>query len=148
MTWRATSVRPCNLAGTDGDVGRGPDGAGGDSDVGCGGGGRVGGVRRRRPGGGGGGSGGGGSTRRVCAPGPAPTATTPPGRAVQVGPIKPTLKAPGTERLKPTYDRLLSNFAFKLNLRRYTLALVPHMPHGMLLDPAAWGAIAATSKAE
>jgi len=41
------------------------------------------------------------------------------GKAVQVEPIKPTLKAPGTKRLKPQYDGLLSNFAFKFNLRRY-----------------------------
>ena len=45
-----------------------------------------------------------------------------PGRAVQVGPMKPTLKAPGTKRLKLKYDVPLSNFAFKFNLRRYTPA--------------------------
>jgi hypothetical protein len=39
---------------------------------------------------------------------------------VQVDPIKPTLKPPGTKRLKLEFDVLLSNFAFKLNLRRYT----------------------------
>jgi hypothetical protein len=33
-------------------------------------------------------------------------------------PIKPKLKAPGTKRLKLTFDKLLSNFAFKFNLRR------------------------------
>jgi len=43
------------------------------------------------------------------------------GRAVQVDPIKPTLKAPGTKRLKVKYDKPLSKFAFKFNLRRYTL---------------------------
>jgi hypothetical protein len=36
--------------------------------------------------------------------------------------MKPTLKAPGTERLKLTYDLSLSNFAFKFNLRRYITA--------------------------
>ena len=41
------------------------------------------------------------------------------GRAVQVDPIKPTLKAPGTKRLKLKYDKLLSSFAFNFNLRRY-----------------------------
>jgi hypothetical protein len=41
------------------------------------------------------------------------------GRAMQVDPIKPTLKAPGTERLKLHYDELLSKFAFKFNMRRY-----------------------------
>jgi len=40
---------------------------------------------------------------------------------VQVDPIKPSLKAPGTMRLKLEYGKLLSNFAFKFNLRRYSL---------------------------
>jgi len=40
---------------------------------------------------------------------------------VQVGPIKPTLKAPGTKRLKLKCDGLLLSFAFKFNLRRYTM---------------------------
>jgi len=39
---------------------------------------------------------------------------------VQLDPIKPKLKPPGTKRLKLAYDGLLSNFAFKFNLRRYT----------------------------
>jgi len=43
------------------------------------------------------------------------------GRAVQVDPMKPTLKAPGTKRLKPKCHEPLSNFAFKINLRRYTM---------------------------
>ena len=38
---------------------------------------------------------------------------------MQVDPIKPTLKAPGTQRLKLKYDKLLSSFAFNFNLRRY-----------------------------
>ena len=41
------------------------------------------------------------------------------GKAVQVHPIKLTMKAPGTERLKLEYDKLLSSFAFKTNMRRY-----------------------------
>jgi hypothetical protein len=45
------------------------------------------------------------------------------GRAVQVHPIKPTLKAPGTKRLKLEYDVLLSNFAFRFNMRRYSKGL-------------------------
>ena len=36
--------------------------------------------------------------------------------------MKPKLKPPGTKRLKLEYDGLLSNFAFKFNLRRYTMA--------------------------
>jgi len=42
------------------------------------------------------------------------------GKAVQVDPIKPTLKPPGTKRLKQKYDKLLSTFAFNFKLRRYT----------------------------
>jgi hypothetical protein len=38
---------------------------------------------------------------------------------VWVDPIKPKLKLPGTERLKPACDVLLSIPAFKYNLRRY-----------------------------
>jgi hypothetical protein len=44
------------------------------------------------------------------------------GRAVQVDPIKPTLKAPGIKLLKLKYDKPLSSFALKFYLRRYTLA--------------------------
>ena len=44
-----------------------------------------------------------------------------PGRAVQVDPINPTLKAPGSMHLKLRYDGPVSTFAFKFNLRRYTL---------------------------
>ena len=44
------------------------------------------------------------------------------GGAVQVDPIKPTLKPPGTDRLKLKYDEPPSNFAFKFNLRRYSWA--------------------------
>jgi len=42
------------------------------------------------------------------------------GKAVQVNPIIPTLKPPGTTRWKLKYIRLLSNVAFEFNLRRYT----------------------------
>ena len=38
---------------------------------------------------------------------------------MQVDPIKPQLKAPGTKRLKLKHDKLLSRFAFKFNLHRY-----------------------------
>ena len=40
---------------------------------------------------------------------------------MQVDSIKPTLKAPGVKLLNLTYDKPLSNFAFKFNLRRYTV---------------------------
>jgi hypothetical protein len=41
------------------------------------------------------------------------------GRAVQVDPIKPTLKPPGTKRLNLEYNKLLLILAFKCNLRCY-----------------------------
>ena len=44
------------------------------------------------------------------------------GEAVQVDPMKPTLKAPGATRLKLKYDEPLSKFAFNFHLRRYTTA--------------------------
>ena len=39
---------------------------------------------------------------------------------MQVAPIKPVLKAPGTILLKLRCDKPLSNIAFKFNLRRHT----------------------------
>ena len=39
---------------------------------------------------------------------------------MQVDPVKPTLKAPGTRRLKLKCDEPLLNFAFNFNLRRST----------------------------
>jgi len=39
---------------------------------------------------------------------------------VQVEPMKPMLKTPGSIDLKLTYDGPRSNFAFNFNLRRYT----------------------------
>jgi len=46
-----------------------------------------------------------------------------PGWAVQVDPISPTLKAPGTQRLTLKCGESLSTFGFKFNLRRYSLVL-------------------------
>jgi hypothetical protein len=40
---------------------------------------------------------------------------------VQVDPIKPRLKAPGTKGLKLKYDEMPLNIAFEFNLRRYNL---------------------------
>ena len=42
---------------------------------------------------------------------------------MQVDPIKPKLKPPGTKRLKLNCDVLLSTSAFKFKLRRYTMAM-------------------------
>jgi len=57
-----------------------------------------------------------------------PTRTTriacSPGWAVQVDPIKPTLNAPGTKRLKLKYNGPPSKFAFKFNLRCYNQAVL------------------------
>ena len=50
---------------------------------------------------------------------------------MQVDPIKPTFEAPGTQRLKLKYVKLLSSFAFKFNGHRYNLELVAGM-----FDPA------------
>jgi hypothetical protein len=44
------------------------------------------------------------------------------GGVVQVDPMKPMLKPPGTNLLKLKYDKPLSNIAFKFNWRRYTSA--------------------------
>jgi hypothetical protein len=41
---------------------------------------------------------------------------------VQVDPINPKLKPPGTKRLKLKCNTLLSTFAFKFNLRRFNQA--------------------------
>jgi len=43
------------------------------------------------------------------------------GRVVQVDPVKPKLKLPGTKRLKLKCHVLRSTSAFRFNLRRYTL---------------------------
>jgi hypothetical protein len=40
---------------------------------------------------------------------------------VQLDPIKPKLKPPGSARLKPECDDPLSRLAFKFNLRRYNV---------------------------
>jgi len=45
------------------------------------------------------------------------------GKAVQVDPVKSTLKAPGIKLLKLRYDKLLSNVAFKFNVCCYSKVL-------------------------
>ena len=57
------------------------------------------------------------------------------GRAVQVDPIKPALKPSGKERLKLIYDGLLSNFAFKFNLRRYIVGTLRDTRAGAYTRP-------------
>jgi hypothetical protein len=41
--------------------------------------------------------------------------------------MKSVLKAPGTTRLKLQCGEVLSRFAFKFNLRRYTMEAIPMM---------------------
>ena len=48
---------------------------------------------------------------------------------MQVNPVKPTLKAPRTKRLKVKCDEPLSNFAFNFNLRRYKVAETKRVIH-------------------
>jgi hypothetical protein len=48
--------------------------------------------------------------------------TAPNGGAVQVVPVKPKLKLPGTKRSKLKFDEPLARFAFKFKLCRYTTA--------------------------
>jgi len=45
---------------------------------------------------------------------------------VQVEPIKLTVKAPRSKRLKLKCDVPLSNFAFNFNLRRYNMAMLTY----------------------
>jgi len=45
--------------------------------------------------------------------------------------MKPTLKAPGTKRLKLRYDQLLSSVAFEFNLRRYNMGAEAGLPNAM-----------------
>jgi hypothetical protein len=53
--------------------------------------------------------------------------------------MTPKLKPPGTKRLTLKYDMLLSNFAFKFNLRRHMKAegnplLCGAVPPGLVVD--------------
>ena len=53
---------------------------------------------------------------------------------MQVEPIRPTFKAPGTKRLKLKCGELLSSFAFNVDLRRFTKAWCPRLHDAV----AAW----------
>jgi hypothetical protein len=44
---------------------------------------------------------------------------------VQVGPVKPKLKPPGTKRLKLNHDELLSNFDFEFYVRHSVKDALP-----------------------
>ena len=41
---------------------------------------------------------------------------------MQIDPVRPVLKAPGTKRLKLKYNETSLNFAFKFDLRRFVKA--------------------------
>ena len=62
------------------------------------------------------------------------------GRVVQVDPIKTKVKPPGSKRLILKRDVLLSNFAFKFNLRRYMTELCLNK-NELTSVPAALGAL-------
>ena len=55
-----------------------------------------------------------------------------------VDPMKSTFKAPGSKLLKLEQEKLLSNFAFKFNLRRYTQG-GPGMPEMLTPTSAIMG---------
>ena len=67
---------------------------------------------------------------------------------MQVDPIKFGLKAPGSERLKLKYDELLSNVAFKTNLRRYSLARAALTALAALAGGRGWEAILRAADAD
>jgi hypothetical protein len=50
------------------------------------------------------------------------------GRVVQVDPMTPMLKPPGTKHLKLIYDILLSNFALKFNAPLHHGGQLVHLP--------------------
>jgi len=56
---------------------------------------------------------------------------------VQVDPIRPTLKLPGTRRLKLNDDAPLSVFAFNFELRRYIEAIQAWIFRGVQATDAA-----------
>ena len=58
---------------------------------------------------------------------------------MQVDPIKPKLKPPGTKRLKLKYDILLSTSAFKFNLRRFIQYGAPPPQYGQPPPPPGYG---------
>ena len=53
---------------------------------------------------------------------------------MQVKPITPQLKPPGTKRMKLNCDALLSKFAFRINLRRYIKAAARTGVDAVLVD--------------
>ena len=65
---------------------------------------------------------------------------------MQVNPIKLTLKAPGTKRLRLKHDEPLPSFAFKFNLRRYNKADAVKLSASGKLDKSTTAALDLTYK--
>ena len=61
---------------------------------------------------------------------------------MQVDPIKPTFKAPGSDRLELTSDILLATYALKLNLRHYNKVDV----YGFSVFGKPWATVKAQKK--
>ena len=80
---------------------------------------------------GGGGGGGQGAGGRL--PGRHPLLHQ--GGALQVEPMQPVLKAPGTMLFKLRYDEALSNFALDFNLRHYIKGGLPGRAAAVVVRP-------------
>ena len=66
------------------------------------------------------------------------------GGAVQFEPVQPTLEAPKSELLGPENETVLSNYAFKFNLRRYRRGGAPRW--GRYRRSSIWGWCGATRR--
>ena len=60
---------------------------------------------------------------------------------MQVDPIKPTLNAPVSKRLKLEFPRSVSSFAFDFNLRRFTEVVMSNGGYTGAMDVWALGCI-------
>ena len=72
---------------------------------------------------------------------------------MQVDPMTPMLKAPGTKLLKVKCDKLLSRFAFNFNLHRYSEELREHcikedLPACREGEAGTWGLHSSTFSAQ
>ena len=62
---------------------------------------------------------------------------------MQVDPIKPTLKPPGTKQLKVKYEELLPSFALNFNFRRYIEEFSAGLAAALAEQAEGWGFTAA-----
>jgi hypothetical protein len=58
---------------------------------------------------------------------------------MQVDPIKPTLKPPGTKQLKVKYEELLPSFALNFNFRRYIEEFSAGLAAALAEQAESWG---------